>query len=227
MNLIRSFQVKQVKLGNKKYLFPLLYASSSDYFMKKTLINVLQAYLGESQARNRYNFYGKVAKKEGYEQISALFYTISEQEKTHGKNFFRMYKQLQKELKITGNEVELEKVHVPTVFETTIDNLKAAIVGENWEYTTLYPEFAKIAEEEGYPKVALQIRAIASAEEHHEEIYKKLLKEVESGTVFEKDEKVWWYCRECGYLHYGKKPPLNCPSCNHPQAYFQIKCEDY
>jgi rubrerythrin len=140
VNLIRSLRNKRVKLGNKKYLFPPLYDVNGDYSMKKTLINVLQAYLGESQTRNRYNFYGKGAKKEGYEQISALFYTISEQEKTHGKNFFRMYKRLQKELKITGNEVELEKVHVPTVFETTTENLKAAIAGENLEYTTLYPD---------------------------------------------------------------------------------------
>ena len=195
--------------------------------MKKTLLNVLQAYIGESQARNRYYLYAKTAKKEGYEQIAALFLEISEQEKTHGKNFFRMYKRLQKELNITGDEVTLEKVHVPTVYDTTIENLKAAIAGEHMENSKLYPEFANLAEEEGYPKIATQIRAISKAEEHHEEIYSKLLKELEAGTIFKKDEKIWWVCRECGYIHYGKEAPKNCPSCNHPQAYFQRKSEEF
>ena len=195
--------------------------------MKKTLLNVLQAYFGESQARNRYDFYGKVAKKEGYEQIAALFFEIAKQEKTHGKNFFRMYKRLQKELNEPEIEIYLDKVHVPTVFDTTIDNLKAAIAGEHFENSELYPGFAKIAEEEGFPKIAVQIRSIAKAEEHHEEIFAKLLKELEAGTVFKKDEKIWWVCRECGYIHYGKDAPNNCPSCDHPQAYFQRKSEEF
>ncbi|MHA1719602.1 MAG: rubrerythrin [Promethearchaeota archaeon] len=195
--------------------------------MKKTLDNVLQAYVGESQARNRYYLYAKTAKKEGYEQIAALFLEISEQEKTHGKNFFRMYKRLQNELNISEDEVTLESVHVPTVYGTTIDNLKAAIAGEHMENSKLYPEFAKIAEEEGYPKIAAQIRAISTAEEHHEEIYTKLLKELEAGTVFKKDEKIWWVCRECGYIHFGKEPPKTCPSCNHPSSYFQRKSENF
>ncbi|MHA1522742.1 MAG: rubrerythrin family protein [Promethearchaeota archaeon] len=169
--------------------------------MKKTLLNVLQAYVGESQARNRYDFYGKVAKKEGYEQIASLFFEISKQEKTHGKNFFRMYKRLQKE----SNEPEIE----------------------HFENSELYPGFAKVAEEEGFPKIAVQIRAIAKAEEHHEEIFTKLLKELEAGTVFKKDEQIWWVCIECGYIHYGKEAPNNCPSCNHPKAYFQRKSEEF
>ncbi|MHA1911657.1 MAG: rubrerythrin [Candidatus Kariarchaeaceae archaeon] len=195
--------------------------------MIKTLTNVLQAYVGESQARNRYDFYGKVAKKEGYEQIAGLFFEISVQEKTHGKNFLRMYKKLQKELGITEDEVVLEEVHVGTVYGTTIENLKAAIAGEHHENTTLYPEFARIAEEEGYPEMAAQIRAISTAEEHHEEVFIALLEQIEAGTVFKKDEKIWWLCRECGYIHFGKEPPLICPSCDHPQAYFQRKCEDF
>ncbi len=195
--------------------------------MKKTLTNVLQAYVGESQARNRYDFYGKVAKKEGYEQIAGLFFEIAVQEKTHGKNFLRMYKKLQKELGISEDEVVLEEVHVGTVYGTTIENLKAAIAGEHHENTTLYPEFARIAEEEGYPEMATQIRAISTAEEHHEEVFVKLLEQIEAGTIFKKDEKIWWLCRECGYIHFGKEPPLICPSCDHPQAYFQRKCEDF
>ena len=195
--------------------------------MKKTLINVLQAYVGESQARNRYTFYGKVSKKEGYEQIAGLFYEIANQEKTHGKNFFRMYQQLAKESDLNEKEIKLNDVPVPTVYETTIENLKAAIAGEHWENSTLYPKFAKIADEEGFPKIAAQIRAIGKAEEHHEEIYTKLLKQLEEGTVFKKEEKIYWVCRECGYIHYGTEPPENCPSCNHPQSYFQRKCEEF
>ena len=195
--------------------------------MIKTLKNVLQAYVGESQARNRYDFYGKVAKKEGYEQIAGLFFEISAQEKTHGKNFLRMYKKLQKELGIKEEEVVLEEVHVGTVFGTTIENLKSAIAGEHHENTSLYPEFARVAEEEGYPEMAAQIRAISIAEEHHEEVFIALLEQIEAGTVFKKDEQIWWLCRECGYIHFGKESPLICPSCDHPQAYFQRKCEDF
>ena len=195
--------------------------------MKKTLLNLLQAYVGESQARNRYDFYGKVAKKEGYEQIAGLFFEISKQEKTHGKNFLRMFKKLQKELGEPGNEVKLEVVPVPNVYGTTIENLKAAIAGEHHENSSLYPEFAKIAEEEGYTKIAAQIRAISKEEEHHEELYKKLLKELEAGTVFKKGEKIWWVCRECGFVHFGTEPPKICPSCDHPQAYFQRKSEEF
>ncbi|MHA1746298.1 MAG: rubrerythrin [Promethearchaeota archaeon] len=195
--------------------------------MKKTLLNVLQAYVGESQARNRYDFYGKIAKKEGYEQIAGLFFEIAAQEKTHGKNFLRMYKKLQKELNIPENEVVLEQVTVPTVLSTTVENLKAAIAGEHHENSDLYPGFAKVAEEEGYKDMAIQIRSISKAEEHHEEVFTKLLAQLEAGTVFKKAEKIWWVCRECGYIHFGTEPLKNCPSCNHPQAYFQRMTDEF
>jgi len=124
------------------------------------------------------------------------------------------------------DEIRVEAV-APTILGNTIENLKAAIAGENYEYTKMYPEFAEIAEKEGFPKIAARLRAIAKAEKHHEERYKKLLKEVESGAFFKKEKEVWWVCRECGYVHYGKEPPGKCPSCGHPRSYFQLKCEEY
>ncbi len=132
-----------------------------------------------------------------------------------------MYKSLEKELNLPKEELFLDKIHVPTTYETTIDNLKAAIVGEHMEYSKLYPEMAEIAEKEGFANIAAQIRAIAVAEEHHEEVFKKLLNDIEKGIIFERKEKIYWLCRECGYIHYGTKPPKICPSCNHPQSYFE------
>ena len=123
-------------------------------------------------------------------------------------------------------EIKVDSV-APTVYDDTIKNLKAAIAGENYENTTMYPEFAKTAEKEGLKMIAARLRAIAKAEEHHKERYKKLLEQLENNTLFKKSEKVWWVCRECGYAHFGKEPPEKCPACNHPKAFYQVKCEEY
>jgi len=124
------------------------------------------------------------------------------------------------------DEIKVEAA-APTVLGSTAENLKAAIAGENYEHTQMYPEFADVAEKEGFPEIAKRLRAIAKAEKHHEERYKKLLREVEAGTFFKKEKDVWWVCRECGYIHFGKEPPEECPSCDHPRSYFQLECEEY
>ncbi|MFC1651570.1 rubrerythrin [Patescibacteria group bacterium] len=190
--------------------------------MKKTLENLTKAFIGESQARNRYTFYAKVAKKEGFEQIAGIFLETADQEKTHAKRLFEHIQELK-----DGAEAIDVTATAPTVYNTTKENLKAAIKGENYEHTEMYPEFAKTAEEEGFPKIAARLKAIAKAEEHHEERYKKLLKEVTAGTVFKKDKEITWICRECGYMHKGTESPEKCPSCDHPQAFYQVQCEEY
>lgn len=195
--------------------------------MEKTLKNLTKAFIGESQARNRYTFYAKIAQKEGYEQIAEIFLITADNEKTHAK---RLFEHIQEIRRIQGGhfrEVELEQISAPVVYETTEKNLRAAIEGENYEYTEMYPEFAKVAEEEDLPQIAKRLKAIAKAEEHHEERFRKLLKEVEGGTVFQKDKGVWWICRECGYVHFGNEPPEKCPSCDHAKSFYQIKCEEY
>ncbi|MEQ9715408.1 MAG: rubrerythrin [Candidatus Asgardarchaeia archaeon] len=194
--------------------------------MMKTIENLVKAFIGESQARNRYTFYAKIAKKEGFEQIAEIFLITAENEKEHASSLFKMINELKKKSGEKLDEIKVEVV-APTVLGSTIENLKAAIAGENYEYTKMYPEFADIAEKEGFPEIAVKLRAIAKAEEHHEERFKKLLKEVEAGTVFKKEKETWWVCRECGYVHFGKEPPEVCPSCGHPKSYFQIKCEEY
>ncbi|MHC1564277.1 MAG: rubrerythrin [Candidatus Hecatellaceae archaeon] len=194
--------------------------------MGETIKNLVKAFIGESQARNRYTFYAKAAKQEGYEQIAEIFLITAENEKEHASSFFKLINELKKQSGGSLDEISVEAA-APTVLGTTAENLKAAIAGENYEYTKMYPEFAEVAEKEGYPEIAERLRAIAKAEEHHEERYRKLLKEVEAGTVFKKEKEVWWVCRECGYVHYGKEPPEKCPSCDHPRGYFQIKCEEY
>ncbi len=191
--------------------------------MKKTLENLTKAFIGESQARNRYSFYAKTAQKEGYEKIAEVFNTTAEQEKQHAKWLFRMINGIKGD-GVEGTSVEADAVFV---FGTTEENLKSAISGENYEYTSMYPEFADVAQEEGYPEVAARLRSIAKAEEHHEERYKKILKELEEGTFFKKEEKVWWVCRECGYQFFGTESPKICPSCDHPRAYYELKCEEY
>jgi len=191
-----------------------------------TIENLAKAFVGESQARNRYTFYAKIAKKEGYEQIAEIFLITAENEREHASTLFKFINELKEK---TGEKLEEIKVDVavPTTLGSTIENLRAAIAGENYEHTRMYPEFAEVAEREGFPDIAERLRAIARAEEHHEERFKKLLKEVEVGTVFRKNREVWWVCRECGYVYYGKEPPEECPSCGHPRSYFQIKCEEY
>ena len=194
--------------------------------LNETIKNLVKAFIGESQARNRYSFYASVAKKEGFEQIAEIFRITAENEKEHASTLFKLINELKKEKGEELDEIKVEAV-APTVLGDTAQNLKAAIAGENREHTKMYPEFADVAEREGYPEIAARLRAIAKAEEHHEERYRKLLREVEAGTVFKKDRDVWWVCRECGYIHYGKEPPERCPSCNHPRSYFQLKCEEY
>jgi rubrerythrin len=194
--------------------------------MEETIKNLAKAFIGESQARNRYTFYAKVAKKEGYEQIAAIFRDTAEQEREHASWLLKLINELKKESGEDLAEIEVEAV-MPTTLGTTAENLKAAIAGENYEHTTMYPEFAGIAEKEGLEEIAARLRSIAVAEKHHEERYQKLLKEVDGGTVFKKQEEVWWVCRECGYVHFGKQPPKVCPSCGHPQSYYQLKCEEY
>lgn len=194
--------------------------------MIKTIENLAKAFVGESQARNRYTMYGKVAKKEGFEQLAEIFLLTADNEREHAAKLFGEIQELKK---LSGEDLSALKVEaeVPAVYGTTAENLKSAIAGENYEHTQMYPEFAAIAEKEGYPKIAQRLKAIAKAEEHHEERFLKLLKEVEAGTVFKKDEEVWWVCRECGYVHFGKEAPEECPSCNHPRAFYQLKCEEY
>lgn len=194
--------------------------------MNQTIQNLTKAFVGESQARNRYTFYAKVAQKEGYEQIGEIFLTTAEQEKTHAKRLFEHIQELKKKSKENLNEIEIP-ASAPTVYETTIDNLKAAIAGENHEYTSMYPEFAETADKEGLHDIAKRFRSIALAEQHHEERYKKLLKVLQDNTIFRKNEDTWWICRECGYMHHGKEPPVKCPSCDHPPAFYQVKCEVY
>ena len=194
--------------------------------MKATIENLVKAFIGESQARNRYTIYSKVARNEGFEQISEIFLITAENEKEHAETLFNLIMDLKRR---SGEELSEIKVvaSAPLVLGNTAENLKAAISGENYEHTRMYPEFADVAEREGLPEVAARLRAIAKAEEHHEERYRKLLREVESNSVFRKDREVWWVCRECGYVHYGTEPPEVCPSCGHPKGYFQIKCEEY
>jgi rubrerythrin len=194
--------------------------------MTKTIENLCKAFVGESQARNRYTMYSKVAKKEGFEQIAEIFLITADNEREHAAKLFGEIQELKKLSDEDLSAIKIE-AEVPTIYGTTAENLKSAIAGENYEHVTMYPEFATIADEEGYPKVAERMRAIAKAEEHHEERYLKILKEVESGTVFKKEEEVSWVCRECGYVHYGKEAPAECPSCNHATAFYQLKCETY
>jgi len=192
----------------------------------KTIENLTKAFIGESQARNRYTFYAKIAKKEGFEQIAEIFLITAENEKEHASWLFKLINELKKKSDEKLNEINVE-VAAPTTLGTTAENLKAAIAGENYEHTKMYPEFADIAEKENLIDIAKRLRAIAKAEEHHEERFKKLLKEVEAGTLFKKEKEVWWICRECGYIHFGKEPPQECPSCSHPKSFYQVECEKY
>jgi rubrerythrin len=193
--------------------------------MKETVKNLSKAFVGESQARNRYTLYAKTAKKEGFEKIAEVFLTTAEQERQHAKWLFTMINDLKKDGDVP-NEVTIE-AEVPNMIGTTAENLKAAIAGENYEHTDMYPEFAAKAREEGLDDIANRLEAISKAEEHHEERYTKILKEVEGGTFFKKEEEVEWVCRECGYVHKGTTPPELCPSCDHPKAFYELKCETY
>ncbi len=184
----------------------------------RTEKNLLASFAGESQARGRYTYFASVAKKEGYEQIAGVFLETAEQEKEHAKKFFKY---------LEGGMVEITSTYPAGIISTTIDNLRAAAEGENEEWTVLYPEAAVIAREEGFPAIAATFEMIAKVEAEHEARYRKLLERVESGRFFEREEEILWQCRNCGYVHKGKKAPENCPACQHPQAYFEPKKENY
>jgi len=175
--------------------------------------NLLASFAGESQARNRYTFFASKAKKEGYEQISALFTETANNEKEHAERFFSY---------LVGGDLEIQASYPAGILSgTTPDNLKAAAAGENEEHTKLYPEAAGIAEKEGFPEIAALFRNIATVEKHHEERYLKLLKNIQDGTVFKKDKSVLWKCRNCGFIHEGASAPKECPACLHAMAYFE------
>jgi len=194
--------------------------------MQQTIKNLAQAFVGESQARNRYTMYAKIAQREGFEQIADIFLQTAEQEREHASWLMKLINQLKGKVSENLDKISIE-AGVPTILKNTVENLKAAIAGENHEYTKMYPEFADLAEKEELEDIALRLRAIAKAERHHEERYKKLLAEVEKKTVFKKENVVYWMCRKCGYVHEGAEAPIKCPSCDHPTNYFQVKCEGY
>lgn len=184
----------------------------------KTEQNLLKSFAGESQARMRYDYFTKQAKKEGFEQIAAIFAETALNEKEHAKRFFKF---------LEGRPVEITAVYPAGKIGTTSENLKAAAMGENEEWTELYPEFAGIADEEEFNEIATTYRMIAKVEKAHEERYSKLLTNLEEGKVFERNSKVIWKCRNCGYLHEEEKAPETCPACLHPQAYFELKENNY
>jgi rubrerythrin len=191
--------------------------------MGKTIKNLAFAFIGESQARNRYTRYAKIAKKEGYEAIAANFDLTANQEAEHAKWLMRMINQLKGENTEDDDEIIVESASVSTVLGSTKENLQAAIKGENYENSEMYPDFAEVAEEEGYMEIAQRLRSIAQAEKNHEERYQQFLKDLKEGKLFLQEEEVVWQCRQCGYIYKGKKAPDECPSCGHPQAYFEIK----
>ena len=180
--------------------------------------NLLKAFAGESQARNRYEFFASVAKKEGYEQIAAFFQQTANQEKEHGKRFFKF---------LEGGAVEITAAYPAGNIGTTLENLRAAAMGENEEWTEAYPGFAETAKAEGFSEIAAIFKLIAKVEAEHEKKYLKLLKNLEGKTVFAQEEKVRWVCRNCGYVHEGTNAPEKCPACLHPQAFFEREAENY
>lgn len=184
----------------------------------KTEQNLLKSFAGESQARMRYDYFAKQAKKEGLEQISAIFEETALNEKEHAKRFFKF---------LEGGAVEITATYPAGIIGTTLENLKAAAEGENEEWTELYPHFADVAEEEGFKEVAAAYRLIAQVEKAHEKRYRTLYDNIEAGKVFERNGKVIWKCRNCGYIHEGTKAPKICPACLHPQSYFELKESNY
>ncbi len=180
--------------------------------------NLLKAFAGESQARNRYTYFASEAKKQGYEQISAIFLETAENEKEHAKIFFKH---------LEGGEVQITATYPAGKIGTTEENLLAAADGEKMEWGFLYPNFEKIARKEGFPEIANSFKEIAEVEEQHEKRYRKLLENVKNKKVFKKDKVVKWRCRNCGYVHEGKEAPDICPACKHPQAFYEILEENY
>jgi len=184
----------------------------------KTERNLLASFAGESQARNRYTYFAGVAKKAGYEQIAAIFLETADNEKEHAKRFFKL---------LEGGEVEITESYPAGVIGDTAQNLEAAASGENLEWTRLYKEAEEVARKEGFEEIAGQFKEIAEVEEEHEKRYRKLLKNVKEAVVFKKEKSVKWKCRNCGYVHEGKEAPDECPACAHPQAYYELLCENY
>ncbi len=184
----------------------------------KTEQNLLKSFAGESQARNRYEFFASVAKKEGYEQIAAIFMETSLQEKEHAKRFFKF---------LEGGMLEITAAYPAGIIGTTMENLKAAAEGEHEEWTDLYPHFAEVAKEEGFPEIAVAYKMIAKVEAEHERRYLKLLQNISEDKVFVKDGKVWWKCLNCGYVYESAKALENCPACLHPKAFMQLREENY
>jgi rubrerythrin len=184
----------------------------------RTEKNVLLSFVGESQARNRYTYFASAAKKEGYEQIAAAFLETADQEKEHAKRFFQF---------LEGGEVEVSGAFPAGTIADTKTNLAAAAAGEKHENTKMYPEFAGIAKEEGFPAIAAVFGFIGVAEKGHEMRYRALLKNIENGVVFKRDKPVRWRCRNCGYIHEGTEAPGSCPACTHPQAFFEVLVDKY
>ncbi len=184
----------------------------------KTEKNLLTAFAGESQARNRYTYFAKQAKKDGYVQIMNIFLETADNEKEHAKRLFKF---------LEGGEVEITAAFPAGKIGTTIENLKESAGGEHYEHTEMYPEFARVAEEEGFDEIASVCRSIAIAEKQHEKRYNDLIRNIENGKVFKKDEIVMWRCSNCGFVYEGMVPPQKCPACYHPQAYFELLSENY
>ena len=184
----------------------------------RTEKNLLAAFAGESQARNRYTYFASQAKKEGYEQIAGIFLETADNEKEHAKRLFKF---------LEGDEVEITASYPAGIIADTKENLKAAAAGENYEHTKMYPEFARLAEEEGFPEIAEVLRAIAVAEKQHEKRYLALIENIEKDRVFKREKVVRWKCRNCGYIYEGTEPPEKCPACAHPRAYFELLSENY
>lgn len=178
--------------------------------------NILTAFAGESQARNRYTYFASQAKKEGFEQIAAIFEETANQEKEHAKRLFKL---------LNGGEVEIVAAFPAGVIGSTLENLKSAAAGEKHEHSSMYPEYAKIAREENFTGIAEMFEAIAVAEQYHEKRYNALAANIEAGTVFKRDTETKWRCRNCGYTHEGVEAPKACPACAHPQAHFEVLVE--
>jgi rubrerythrin len=184
----------------------------------RTEKNILTAFCGESQARNRYTYFSSQARKEGYVQISNIFEETANHEREHAKRLFKL---------LEGGDVEVTASFPAGVIGSTMENLKEAAGGENYEYSTMYPEFAATAREEGFSEIADIFMSIAVAEQYHEERYLKLLDNIKNGQVFKREQTNTWRCHNCGYQHEGTEAPDECPACNHPQAHFELKPENY
>ena len=184
----------------------------------KTEKNLLAAFAGESQARNRYTYFASQARKEGYEQIAAIFEETANQEKEHAKREFKF---------LEGGEAEITATYPAGVIGNTLENLKAAAAGEHYETTEMYPSFAEAADKEGFAEIATVFRDIAVAEKRHEQRYLALARNITDGLVFKRDKPVRWVCRNCGYVHEGPEAPAVCPACEHPQSYYEIEAVNY